>query len=92
MRKTLSALLLLGLPLTACSAPNGTAGSTSGTTIDTKKRASEDDLPGVVMARLGDDEGLMILPFEDAPAYNRLASRTQIRACPMDARYPDCLP
>ena len=62
------------------------------TNIGTDQKASPDDTPGVVMAKLGDDEGLMILPIADVPAYNRKATAEQVQACPMDARYPDCLP
>ncbi|MFG1683471.1 hypothetical protein ACGFNP_25105 [Nonomuraea sp. NPDC049269] len=101
MRKIITGLLL-ALSLTACAmpAPSSKSGnsskSTSGASHEAAKSGmktvSKDDMPGVVLALIGDDEGLTILPIEDADSYDRRATKRQIRACMKDARYPDCLP
>ncbi|WP_433520171.1 hypothetical protein ACQP2T_63570 (plasmid) [Nonomuraea sp. CA-143628] len=93
----LGVVALVATALVACGqvpqkAQQADATPTPTTNIGTDQEASPDDVPGVVMAKLGDDEGLMILPIQDAPAYNRKATAEQVKACPMDARYPDCLP
>ncbi|MGI5273130.1 hypothetical protein ACQEUU_37730 [Nonomuraea sp. CA-218870] len=80
------------LAATACGQPAGDSQAGLETSIDTDQQASANDIPGVVMARLGGDRGLMILPIEDAPSYSRLATPEQVKACPLDSRYPDCLP
>ena len=96
----LGAVALIATALVACgqvprkASPQAveTPRSYPSTNVGTDQVASSDDIPGVVLAKLGNDEGLMILPIQDAPAYNRKATARQVQACPMDARYPDCLP
>lgn len=101
MRKTITGLLL-ALSLTACAMPaqSGSSGGAGKSTPSAgqqadesgMKPASKDDMPGVVLELIGDDEGLTILPIEDADSYDRKATKKQIRACMKDAPYPDCLP
>lgn len=101
MRKILAGLAL-ALSLAGCAMPAQSSGA-AGTgkapaSADQEpaengmKAASADDMPGVVLDRIGDDEGLTILPIEDADPYNRKATKAQIRACVQNARYPRCLP